>query len=291
MDRNEIEIVLPHEGFTNVARLVTGGFLARRSYPYETIDDLQLAIELVLRSLPVRGEQVTIRLASDAERTHGQRRCVRGGTRSSGAARGRPATGSSSRAPARAARRQRRARDGGLTGARAAQGARGGRGVRSSSVVRRRRPTGARCCAPSASDGDLAARDALIEDFMPLVRSIARRYAGRGELLDDLEQVASVGLIKAIERFDLDRDVELMTYVFPTVVGELKRHFRDRVWSVTVPRRLKELHFRLSRLLEELTAIARPLADDRRARRGGRRRARRRSSRRSRSAAPTRPAR
>jgi RNA polymerase sigma-B factor len=103
-------------------------------------------------------------------------------------------------------------------------------------------------------DGDAGARDRLVEDFMPLVRSLARRYAGRGELVDDLEQVGAVGLIKAIDRFDLDRDVELMTYVFPTVVGELKRHFRDRVWSVSVPRRLKELHYRLSRLLEELTA-------------------------------------
>ena len=102
--------------------------------------------------------------------------------------------------------------------------------------------------------GDIAARDRLIESFIPVVRSIAYRYSGRGEQLDDLEQVASVGLIKAIERFDLDRDVELMTYVFPTVVGELKRHFRDRGWSVTVPRRLKELHYRLSRLIEELTA-------------------------------------
>jgi RNA polymerase sigma-B factor len=102
--------------------------------------------------------------------------------------------------------------------------------------------------------GDIAARDRLIESFIPVVRSIAYRYAGRGEQIDDLEQVASVGLIKAIERFDLDRDVELMTYVFPTVVGELKRHFRDRGWSVTVPRRLKELHYRLSRLIEELTA-------------------------------------
>jgi RNA polymerase sigma-B factor len=102
--------------------------------------------------------------------------------------------------------------------------------------------------------GDVAARDRLIESFIPVVRSIAYRYAGRGEQLDDLEQVASVGLIKAIERFDLDRDVELMTYVFPTVVGELKRHFRDRGWSVTVPRRLKELHYRLSRLIEGLTA-------------------------------------
>jgi RNA polymerase sigma-B factor len=102
--------------------------------------------------------------------------------------------------------------------------------------------------------GDVAARDRLIESFIPVVRSIAYRYAGRGEQLDDLEQVASVGLIKAIERFDLDRDVELMTYVFPTVVGELKRHFRDRGWSVTVPRRLKELHYRLSRLIEGMTA-------------------------------------
>jgi RNA polymerase sigma-B factor len=103
-------------------------------------------------------------------------------------------------------------------------------------------------------DGDLAARERLIESLIPVVRSIAYRYAGRGEQIDDLEQVASVGLIKAIDRFDLDRDVELMTYVFPTVVGELKRHFRDRGWSVTVPRRLKELHYRLSRLIEELTA-------------------------------------
>ncbi len=102
--------------------------------------------------------------------------------------------------------------------------------------------------------GDAAARDRLIEDFMPLVRAVARRYAGRGELVDDLEQVGSVGLIKAIDRFDLDREVELMTYVFPTVVGEVKRHFRDRAWSVTVPRRLKELHFQVSRLLEDLTS-------------------------------------
>ena len=102
--------------------------------------------------------------------------------------------------------------------------------------------------------GDLAARERLVVDFMPLVTSLARRYAGRGEQLDDLEQVASLGLVKAIDRFDLDRDVDLITYIFPTVVGELKRHFRDRVWSVTVPRRLKELYLLVSRLLDELTA-------------------------------------
>ena len=119
-------------------------------------------------------------------------------------------------------------------------------------------------------NGDVAARDRLIESFIPVVRSIAYRYAGRGEQIDDLEQVASVGLIKAIERFDLDRDVELMTYVFPTVVGELKRHFRDRGWSVTVPRRLKELHYRLSRLIEDLTATLGRSPDDRGARGGDR---------------------
>jgi RNA polymerase sigma-B factor len=89
---------------------------------------------------------------------------------------------------------------------------------------------------------------------MPLISSLARRYAGRGEQLEDLEQVAALGLVKAIDRFDLDRDVELVTYIFPTVVGELKRHFRDRAWSVSVPRRLKELHQQISRLLGDQTA-------------------------------------
>lgn len=103
-------------------------------------------------------------------------------------------------------------------------------------------------------DGDLAARDRLLNELLPFARSLARRYAGRGEELDDLVQVASVGLVKAIDNFDLDRDVKLLAYVFPTVVGELKRHFRDRAWSVSVPRRLKELNQRLSRQLAELTA-------------------------------------
>jgi RNA polymerase sigma-B factor len=103
-------------------------------------------------------------------------------------------------------------------------------------------------------NGDVAARDRLVEDFTPLVNSLARRYAGRGEQLEDLQQVAALGLVKAIDRFDLDRDVELVTYIFPTVVGELKRHFRDRVWAVTVPRRLKELYQLVSRLIEELSA-------------------------------------
>lgn len=103
-------------------------------------------------------------------------------------------------------------------------------------------------------EGDLAARDRLVEDLMPVCRSIARRYAGRGEPLEDLVQVASLGLLKAIDGFDLERESALLSYVFPMVVGELKRHFRDRAWSVAVPRRLKELHYSLSRNLDAMTA-------------------------------------
>jgi RNA polymerase sigma-B factor len=103
-------------------------------------------------------------------------------------------------------------------------------------------------------EGDLAARDQLIAELLPFARSLARRYAGKGEEVEDLVQVASVGLVKAIDKFDLDRDVRMAAYIFPTVVGELKRHFRDRVWSVTVPRRLKDLNQLLSRHLEDLTA-------------------------------------
>jgi RNA polymerase sigma-B factor len=100
--------------------------------------------------------------------------------------------------------------------------------------------------------GDRAARDRLIEQHLPLVRALARRYAGRSEQLDDLIQVGSIGLIKAIDRFELDRGVELTTYAIPTIIGELKRHFRDRGWAVHVPRRLKELSLQLNQLVEEL---------------------------------------
>ena len=101
--------------------------------------------------------------------------------------------------------------------------------------------------------GDLAAREQLIEQYMSLVRSLARRYSYRGEQLDDLVQIGAIGLIKAIDRFDLDRGVELTTYATPNIIGEIKRHFRDRGWSVRVPRGLQELNIQLSRLLEEKT--------------------------------------
>lgn len=101
--------------------------------------------------------------------------------------------------------------------------------------------------------GDLAARERLIEQYLPLVRSLARRYAHRGEQLEDLIQVGCIGLIKAIDRFDLSRGVELTTYATPNIIGEIKRHFRDKGWSIRVPRGLQELNVRLSRLIEELT--------------------------------------
>jgi RNA polymerase sigma-B factor len=101
--------------------------------------------------------------------------------------------------------------------------------------------------------GDLAAREQLIEQYMSLVRSLARRYSYRGEQFEDLVQIGAIGLIKAIDRFDLDRGVELTTYATPNIIGEIKRHFRDRGWSVRVPRGLQELNIQLSRLLEQLT--------------------------------------
>jgi RNA polymerase sigma-B factor len=102
-----------------------------------------------------------------------------------------------------------------------------------------------------ARDHDPAVRDALVERFWPLARSLARRYH-RAEDLDDLEQVAVIGLMKAIDRFDPARGLAFSSFAFPTVVGELKRHFRDRGWSVRVPRGIQELAVRVEHLSGEL---------------------------------------
>jgi RNA polymerase sigma-B factor len=102
-------------------------------------------------------------------------------------------------------------------------------------------------------DGDRSAREQALVELMPLVRSLAARYAGRGEPLDDLVQVGAVGLIKAVDRFDVTRGVEFTSYGVPTIVGEIRRHFRDKAWAMHVPRRIKELSVRLSRVLDELT--------------------------------------
>jgi RNA polymerase sigma-B factor len=102
-------------------------------------------------------------------------------------------------------------------------------------------------------DGDEHARTALAEEMLPLARALAARYAGRGEPLDDLVQVACVGIMKAIDGFDLDRDVRFSSYATPTVLGEIKRHFRDRTWAVRVPRGLQELQLRVARARDRLT--------------------------------------
>ncbi len=103
-------------------------------------------------------------------------------------------------------------------------------------------------------DGDTGAREELVERHLPLVRSLARRYGGRGEPLDDIEQVGAIGLIKAIDRFELDREVSLATYATPNVVGEIKRHFRDKGWAIRVPRALQELNAKMSATIDGLTS-------------------------------------
>jgi len=101
--------------------------------------------------------------------------------------------------------------------------------------------------------GDPQARDALVARFLPLARQLARRYQRTGEPLDDLVQVASLGLLKAIDRFDPDRATAFSSFAVPTILGELKRYFRDKGWSVRVPRDLQELAVRVDRLGEELS--------------------------------------
>jgi RNA polymerase sigma-B factor len=100
---------------------------------------------------------------------------------------------------------------------------------------------------------DQEIRAKLIESHLGLVEYLARRFAGRGEPLDDLIQVATIGLVKAVDRFDPQREVEFSTYATPTIVGELKRHFRDKGWAVRVPRRLQELNLRLGGVISQLS--------------------------------------
>ncbi|MBW3594896.1 MAG: RNA polymerase sigma factor SigF [Actinobacteria bacterium] len=95
-------------------------------------------------------------------------------------------------------------------------------------------------------------RERLVDQHIGLVEFLARRFRNRGEPVEDLIQVGTIGLLKAIERFDLDREVEFSTYATPTIVGELKRHFRDKGWAVRVPRRLQELHLELTKTVGNL---------------------------------------
>ena len=100
--------------------------------------------------------------------------------------------------------------------------------------------------------GDRRVRDELVEEHAPLAHFLASRFANRGEPRDDLVQVALVGLFKAVERFDPDRGLQFSTFATPTILGELKRHFRDRGWAVRVPRRVQELHLQLGRIVSAL---------------------------------------
>jgi RNA polymerase sigma-B factor len=101
--------------------------------------------------------------------------------------------------------------------------------------------------------GERRLRNELIEAHRSLASHLARRFANRGEPFDDLLQVACLGMLKAVERFDPDRNLEFSTFATATVEGELKRHFRDRTWSVRVPRRPQELHLRLGNVINELS--------------------------------------
>jgi RNA polymerase sigma-B factor len=102
--------------------------------------------------------------------------------------------------------------------------------------------------------GDRSARDQLIERFLPLARALAMRYRASSESLEDLFQVASLGLVKALDRFDPDRGATFQAFAVPTILGELKRHFRDRVLPLHLPRGMKERALDLSRATDELTA-------------------------------------
>jgi RNA polymerase sigma-B factor len=102
-------------------------------------------------------------------------------------------------------------------------------------------------------EGDPAAREALVERFLPLARQLARRYQRGGEQLDDLVQVASLGLLKAVDRFDPARETAFSSFAVPTILGELKRHFRDKGWSVRVPRDLQELAVKVDRVADEMS--------------------------------------
>ena len=101
--------------------------------------------------------------------------------------------------------------------------------------------------------GDRALRNELVEEHMRLAEFLARRFSHRGESADDLPQVALVGLLKAVERFEPERGLQFSSFATPTITGELKRHFRDRGWAVRVPRRIQELHLELDRTVADLS--------------------------------------
>ena len=115
-----------------------------------------------------------------------------------------------------------------------------------------------------------AAREGLVHLHLPLVEHCARRFRNRGEPFEDLVQVGTIGLLKSVDRFDTDRGVEFSTYATPTIIGEIKRYFRDKGWAIRVPRRLQELRMQIGSTSAELTQTPRPVPHPARAGRGDR---------------------
>lgn len=126
-------------------------------------------------------------------------------------------------------------------------------GTRSDEAAREDRDELRRRFAEFAETREPTLRQQLVEAHLGLAEYLARRFANRGEMLDDLVQVASIGLVKAVDRFDPERAVEFSTYATHTIVGELKRHFRDKGWAVRAPRRLQELYLRLGQVVATLS--------------------------------------
>jgi RNA polymerase sigma-B factor len=104
-----------------------------------------------------------------------------------------------------------------------------------------------------AATGDRRLRDELVEAHLGLAHQLARRFANRGETHDDLSQVASMALVKAVDRFDIERGVEFSTFATRTIIGELKRHFRDKGWAVRAPRRVQELYLEIGHAVDSLS--------------------------------------
>jgi RNA polymerase sigma-B factor len=105
------------------------------------------------------------------------------------------------------------------------------------------------------ASGSSACRDEATRRYLPLARRLARRYRYTGEPIDDLEQVACIGLLHAIDRFDPTRGAAFSSFAVPTILGEIRRHFRDRTWALRVPRQLQDLSWRLERTRDELTVV------------------------------------
>ena len=241
MTGDMITLTIPREQpFHEIAHLVLGGVAARLDLTFESIDDLETALDAVLERSSEDGE-VTIELRLDDQAI-----VTRVGPFA-----------------AEALRAELDRDDEGVGLRRILDTVVDGYELGGDGWLELTKNTTGRRRLMQQSDkvllrryheqGDLAAREQLIEQYMSLVRSLARRYSYRGEQLEDLVQIGAIGLIKAIDRFDVNRGVELTTYATPNIIGEIKRHFRDRGWSVRVPRGLQELNIQLSRLIEQLT--------------------------------------